>query len=147
MAAKKAEKREFYIESIRRGSNGCCGISELYGFEEWVYKKEPNVADTEWLLTLYNTLRRSGVSVEFFGPIVLFSGNDIQGTFKFSPHGLAKWLLSKGEKVVNSSKVRNNNSTIQAFLWTPSAKFRARLKRFINNENKKIDAESRAEVA
>jgi len=144
-----ARRRELIIECFSSGTSGCCGIDELYGFLEDLGPRSKPPTDDEWLSCFSQVLYNEDQGLSF-GPIILFSGNEQQGRYKFSPQALAAWLSQQGEKVAVSEIVKNNNSgqMIQAFLWTVSNDFRVRLTEFRDKENNKNNAtRSRANVA
>lgn len=124
-----------YIEGVR--STNCCGMVELYGFYS-VY----SYREKSWWEALLKVMEDDGFDAAL-PAIFLFSGSSDQREDEInSPFVFAKWLESQGQSVVNTKSVLNSNSGnhIQAFLWTPTRKFRTTYKEIYNKKNESTDS-------
>jgi len=116
-------------------------MAELSGFSsDYFYPCRDKDPDVLWCKAIYDTDWREEPTLP---AIILFTGAGYQKREKCSPFSFAKWLKDKGESIVKTTPVTNENtgSRLTAFLWTPSAKFRKFYAKVINKNNDKFDSE------
>lgn len=115
------------IESITETS--CCGMDELHGF----YAN--GEARIDWMYSFYSIINAYYASPNL-SAILVFTGSENQKKDRGSPFAFSRWLHRQGETVVQTRKVKNSNSgnKIQAFLWTPSAKFRKKFEAYFEKQ-------------
>jgi hypothetical protein len=128
-----------YIDNQRDTDN--CGMDEWFGFyEDEAHKTgEKTFRDVSYFHAIHSLIGSYKLSA-----IILFSGNDLQRNYAFSPQVFAEWLKKKGETVVQTAPALNSNSgrMIEAFLWTPSDDFQGMLNEYRDRRAKLLEKRS-----